>query len=78
MKIFLTEFISNNNIYSGPNIVAEDLRTAKLAAFENGLEVVGELDSLYVTNILDLKNEHGTKTKYKDNVIPFPKNRTIH
>ena len=75
MKIFLTEFISNNNIYSGPNIVAEDLRTAKLAAFENGLEVVGELESLYVLN---QPIEQGTKSKYKDNIIPFPKNRTIH
>jgi len=75
MKIFLTEFISNNNIYSGPNIVAEDLRTAKLAAFENGLEVVGELESLYVLN---QPIEQGTKTKYQDNIIPFPKNRTIH
>ena len=75
MKIFLTEFISNNNIYSGPNIVAEDLRTAKLAAFENGLEVVGELESLYVLN---QPIEQGTKNKYKDNIIPFPKNRTIH
>ena len=76
MKIFLTEFIApDNKLYSGPNIVAQDLRTAELAAFENGLEVVGELDSLYVT---DQFIGQKTKATYKDNVIPFPKNRTIH
>jgi len=74
MKIFLTEFIApDNKLYNGPNIIAEDLRTAELAAFENGLVVAGELESLYVTG-----EPVEQKTKYKDNVIPFPKNRTIH
>ena len=76
MKIFLTEFIApDNHLYSGPNIVAKDLRTAELAAFENGLMVAGELESLYVTDQLA---EQKTKATYKDNIIPFPKNRTIH
>jgi hypothetical protein len=76
MKIFLTEFIApDNKLYNGPNIIAQDLRTAELAAFENGLMVSGELDSLYVTGE---PVEQKTKTKYKDNIIPFPKNRTIH
>ena len=78
MKIFLTEFIApDNKLYNGPNIIAQDLHIAERAAFENGLEVVGELESLYVQD-QPIEQVNKTKTKYKDNVIPFPKNRTIH
>ena len=75
MKIFLTEFAASNKSYAGPNIIAENLRSAEIAAFQNGLVVIGELDSLYV---IDANVETEEKPKNKDNVIPFPKNKTIH
>ena len=70
MKIFLTEFIFEERIYAGPNIIAKDWDTAELAALDNGLTLVGELNGL----VVDKK----TEKKYADNVIPFPKNRILH
>ena len=70
MKIFLTEFIFDDKIYSGPTIMAKDWETAELAALDNGLTVIGELTTMVVP-----KTE---KKKYKDNVIPFPKDRVLH
>ena len=70
MKIFLTEFIFDDKIYSGPTIMAKDWKTAELAALDNGLTVIGELTTMVVP-----KTE---KKKYNDNVIPFPKDRVLH
>ena len=70
MKIFLTEFIFDDKIYSGPTIMAKDWKTAELAALDNGLTVIGELTTMVVP-----KTE---KKKHKDNVIPFPKDRVLH
>mgnify|MGYP006252951645 FL=1 len=70
MKIFLTEFTFDNILYSGPNIIAKDWQTAELAALDNGLTVVGELTAMVV--------EKTAKKKYKDNIIPFPKDRVLH
>jgi hypothetical protein len=71
MKIYLTEFIVNNETYAGPNIVAKDFDSAEFAALENGLTIVGELNSLYVDKTIK-------KAKSKNNVIPFPKPKTLH
>ena len=35
MKIFLTEFIFKDVTYAGPNIIANDIDTAELAALDN-------------------------------------------
>ena len=71
MKIYLTEFIVNDITYAGPNIVAKDFDSAEFAALENGLTIVGELNSLYVDKSIK-------KTKSTNNVIPFHKPKTLH
>ena len=71
MKIYLTEFIVNDITYAGPNIIAKDIESAEFAALENGLTIVGELNSLYVDKTIK-------KAKSKNNVIPFPKPKTLH
>lgn len=70
MKIFLTEFIFKDVTYAGPNIIANDIDTAELAALDNGLTVVGELTAMVV--------EKPETKKHLNNVIPFPKDRILH
>ena len=48
MKIFLTEIEAYGTTFAGPNIVASSFEVAELAAAQNNLIVVGELDSIYV------------------------------
>jgi len=48
MKVFLTELIMYGKTFAGPNIVAENMDTAIEAAEQNGLELVGELDTIVV------------------------------
>ena len=48
MKIFLTEIEAYGTTFTGPNIVASSFEVAELAAAQNNLIVVGELDSIYV------------------------------
>lgn len=50
MKVFLTELIMYGKTFAGPNIVAENMDTAIEAAEQNGLELVGELDTIVVDN----------------------------
>ena len=60
MKIYLTEFIVNDITYAGPNIVAKDFDSAEFAALENGLTIVGELNSLFVEKSIK-KNQRNTR-----------------
>jgi len=48
MKIFLTEVDYYGKIFAGPNIVAEDMESATLVAENNGLVLVGELETIVV------------------------------
>jgi len=48
MKIFLTEVEYYGKTYAGPNIVAEDIESATLVAENNGLVLVGELETIVV------------------------------
>ena len=48
IKIFITEFEKDNEIYAGPNIYAEDWETAEEAAMAVGCTVVGELSDVMV------------------------------
>ena len=68
MKIFLTEFDAYGATFAGPNIIAETFEKADAAAAKNGLNIVGELDSIYVDAD---DNTHG-------NVIPLKQDRVIH
>ena len=56
MKIFLTEIEAYGTTFAGPNIVASSYEKAELAAAQNHLVVVGELDSIYVDD--ELEQEH--------------------
>ena len=58
MKIFLTEITVENKPHSGPNIIASSWEEAELVALEEGLTVVGVLDSYYVPS--------GTTLHYTD------------
>ena len=69
MKIFLTEMEAYGTTFAGPNIVASTFEKAELAAAQNHLVVVGELDSIYVDD--KLEQEHL-------NTIPKEDNRTVH
>ena len=53
MKIFLTEIEAYGTTFAGPNIVASSYEKAELAAAQNHLVVVGELDSIYVDEELE-------------------------
>ena len=44
--------------FAGPNIIAENMDTAIEAAEQNGLELVGELDTIIVDNF---GNSHYTE-----------------
>ena len=68
MKIFLTEFDAYGATFAGPNIIAETFEKADAAAAKNGLNIVGELDSIYVD---ESDTTHG-------NVIPLKRDRTLH
>ena len=48
MKIFLTEIKIEDTVHSGPNIIASSWEEAELVALEEGITVVGVLDSYYV------------------------------
>ena len=69
MKIFLTEIEAYGTTFAGPNIVASSFEQAELAAAQNHLVVVGELDSIYVDDKLE---------KEYLNTIPQKKDRIIH
>jgi len=69
MKIFLTEMEAYGTTFAGPNIVASTFEKAELAAAQNHLVVVGELDSIYVDD--KLEQEHL-------NTIPKENDRTVH
>ena len=69
MKIFLTEIEAYGTTFAGPNIVASSYEKAELAAAQNHLVVVGELDSIYVDD--ELEQEHL-------NTIPKKDDRIVH
>ena len=69
MKIFLTEIEAYGTTFAGPNIVASTFEKAELAAAQNHLVVVGELDSIYVDD--KLEQEHL-------NTIPKEDDRIVH
>ena len=69
MKIFLTEIAAYGTTFAGPNIVASSYEKADLAAAQNHLVVVGELDSIYVDD--ELEKEHL-------NTIPKEDDRIVH
>ena len=69
MKIFLTEIEAYGTTFAGPNIVASSYEKAEIAAAQNHLVVVGELDSIYVDD--KLEEEHL-------NTIPKEKDRILH
>ena len=69
MKIFLTEIEAYGTTFAGPNIVASSFEQAELAAAQNHLVVVGELDSIYVDDKLE---------KEYLNTIPQKKDRILH
>jgi hypothetical protein len=48
MKIFLTEINAYGTTFAGPNIIAKTIERAEQAATQNGLVVVGVLDSIYI------------------------------
>jgi len=69
MKIFLTEMEAYGTTFAGPNIIASTFEKAELAASQNHLVVVGELDSIYVDDKLE--------QEYL-NTIPKKTERIIH
>ena len=69
MKIFLTEIEAYGTTFAGPNIVPSSYEKAELAAAQNHLVVVGELDSIYIDD--ELEKEHL-------NTIPKEDDRTVH
>ena len=67
MKIFLTEIEAYGTTFAGPNIVASSYEKAELAAAQNHLVVVGELDSIYIN---DDDDEHiNTLQKEEDRIL---------
>ena len=50
MKIFLTEIEAYGTTFAGPNIIAKSIEEAEEAAKNNGMSVIGELDSIYIDN----------------------------
>jgi|TARA_B100000073_G_C23586390_1_gene514433 hypothetical protein len=49
MKIFLTEVDYYGKVFAGPNIVADNIESATKVAENNGLTLVGELETIVVT-----------------------------
>ena len=68
MKIFLTEITAYGTTFAGPNIVAPTFETAEIAAAQNNLVVVGELDSIYIDES-DVQH---------DNVVQLDDYRNLH
>jgi len=68
MKIFLTEIDAYGTKFSGPNIIASTIERAEEAATQNGLVVVGQLDSIYID---DSNSEHV-------NVLPNEDEKIVH
>ena len=68
MKIYLTEIEVYGKVIAGPNIVAPSFEKAEQAAKQSGLIVVGELDTLVVSN---------DDTFYPSTIEPEHK-RTVH
>jgi len=68
VKIFLTEIEAYGTTFAGPNIVASSYEKAELAAAQNHLVVVGELDSIYIN---DDDDEH-------INTLPKEEDRILH
>tara|TARA_R110000824_G_scaffold187567_1_gene368820 strand:+ start:448 stop:654 length:207 start_codon:yes stop_codon:yes gene_type:complete len=68
MKIFLTEIEAYGTTFAGPNIIASTFEKAELAAAQNHLVVVGELDSIYID---DDDDEH-------INTLPKEEDRILH
>ena len=68
MKIFLTEMEAYGTTFAGPNIIASTFEKAEIAAAQNHLVVVGQLDTIYID---DSNDEH-------INTIPNEVNRTLH
>ena len=68
MKIFLTEIDAYGTTFSRPNIIASTIERAEKAATQNGLVVVGQLDSIYID---DSNSEHV-------NVLPNEDEKIIH
>ena len=67
MKIFLTEIDAYGTTFSGPNIIASTIERAEEAATQNGLIVVGQLDSIYID---DSNSEHvNVLNKNEDKII---------
>tara|TARA_B100001094_G_scaffold326919_1_gene384018 strand:- start:987 stop:1187 length:201 start_codon:yes stop_codon:yes gene_type:complete len=65
MKVFLTELTMHGKTYAGPNIIAENMDTAAIAAEQNGLELVGELDTIVVDNS---GNSHYTELSFEETI----------
>ena len=68
MKIYLTEMEVYGKVFAGPNIVAPSFEKAEQAAKQSCLIVVGELDTLVVSN---------DDTFYPSTIEPEHK-RTVH
>jgi len=68
VKIFLTEIEAYGTTFAGPNIIASTFEKAELAAAQNHLVVVGELDSIYIN---DDDDEH-------INTLPKEEDRILH
>ena len=67
MMIFLTEIDAYGTKFSGPNIIASTIERAEEAATQNGLIVVGQLDSIYID---DSDSEHvNVLNKDEDKII---------
>jgi hypothetical protein len=71
MKIFLTEINAYGTTFAGPNIIAKTIERAEQAATQNGLVVVGVLDSIYIDNS---DSEHMNRVE----LTPLPVNNTHH
>lgn len=65
MKVFLTELNMYGKTYAGPNIIAENMDTAIKAAEQNGLELVGELDTIVVD---DSGNSYHTELSFEETI----------
>lgn len=65
MKIFLTEVTMRGRTYAGPNIIAEDIDLAAEAAEQNGLILVGELDTIVVD---ERGNSHYTELSLDETI----------
>ena len=67
MKIFLTEIEAYGTTFAGPNIIASSFEQAELAAAQNHLIVVGELDSIYIDD--EAEKHLNTLPKEDDRIL---------